>query len=168
MVSLSCFSISAGSLCKRKTPECDKETSICTDLDGVALCQCKSGYFQFNKMDHSCRGTPGSPGWCGPSWDREDDFLCQGLSFCSRCDCSKLGVTSSCYTARLSTLSPWNNSIISDQCALASPLHSKGKKREWNACGSNAFSSFLFFFFSTLRKLAKLPFQFPKFYSIVC
>ncbi|KAB1283627.1 Protein HEG-like protein 1 [Camelus dromedarius] len=47
----------AGSLCKRKTPECDKETSICTDLDGVALCQCKSGYFQFNKMDHSCRGT---------------------------------------------------------------------------------------------------------------
>ncbi|KAM5335377.1 protein HEG homolog 1 isoform 2-T3 [Glossophaga mutica] len=45
----------AGSLCKRKTPECDKETSICTDLDGIALCQCKSGYFQFNKMDHSCR-----------------------------------------------------------------------------------------------------------------
>ncbi|XP_060006427.1 protein HEG homolog 1 isoform X4 [Lagenorhynchus albirostris] len=45
----------AGSLCKRKTPECDKETSICTDLDGVALCQCKSGYFQFNRMDHSCR-----------------------------------------------------------------------------------------------------------------
>ncbi|KAM7132818.1 protein HEG homolog 1 isoform 2-T2 [Molossus nigricans] len=45
----------AGSLCKRKTPECDKETSICTDLDGVALCQCRSGYFQFNKMDHSCR-----------------------------------------------------------------------------------------------------------------
>ncbi|XP_066203928.1 protein HEG homolog 1 isoform X2 [Saccopteryx leptura] len=45
----------AGSLCKRKTPECDKETSICTDLDGVALCQCKAGYFQFNKMDHSCR-----------------------------------------------------------------------------------------------------------------
>uniref|UniRef100_A0A8C0VX56 Protein HEG homolog 1 n=1 Tax=Castor canadensis TaxID=51338 RepID=A0A8C0VX56_CASCN len=46
----------AGSLCKRKSPECDKETSICTDLDGIALCQCKSGYFQFNKMDHSCRG----------------------------------------------------------------------------------------------------------------
>ncbi|XP_036059541.1 protein HEG homolog 1 [Onychomys torridus] len=45
----------AGSLCKRKSPECDKETSVCTDLDGVALCQCKSGYFQFNKMDHSCR-----------------------------------------------------------------------------------------------------------------
>ncbi|XP_054556477.1 protein HEG homolog 1 isoform X2 [Talpa occidentalis] len=45
----------AGSLCKRKTPECDKETSICTDLDGVARCQCKLGYFQFNKMDHSCR-----------------------------------------------------------------------------------------------------------------
>ena len=55
--SLFCFFILAGSLCKRKTPECDKETSICTDLDGVALCQCKSGYFQFNKMDHSCRGT---------------------------------------------------------------------------------------------------------------
>lgn len=45
----------AGSLCKRKSPQCDRETSICTDLDGVALCQCKSGYFQFNKMDHSCR-----------------------------------------------------------------------------------------------------------------
>ncbi|XP_044525095.1 protein HEG homolog 1 [Gracilinanus agilis] len=45
----------AGSLCKKKSPECDKETSICTDLEGVALCQCKSGYFQFNKMDHSCR-----------------------------------------------------------------------------------------------------------------
>lgn len=56
-MSLSCFSTLAGSLCKRKTPECDKETSVCTDLDGVALCQCKSGYFQFNKMDHSCRGT---------------------------------------------------------------------------------------------------------------
>ncbi|XP_012588958.1 PREDICTED: protein HEG homolog 1 isoform X1 [Condylura cristata] len=47
--------LGAGSLCKRKTPECDKETSICTDLDGVARCQCKVGYFQFNKMDHSCR-----------------------------------------------------------------------------------------------------------------
>ncbi|KAL0600265.1 Protein HEG-like protein 1 [Plecturocebus cupreus] len=47
----------AGSLCKRKSPECDKDTSVCTDLDGVALCQCKSGYFQFNKMDHSCRGS---------------------------------------------------------------------------------------------------------------
>ncbi|XP_020841657.1 protein HEG homolog 1 [Phascolarctos cinereus] len=45
----------AGSLCKKKSPECDKETSICTDLEGVALCQCKAGYFQFNKMDHSCR-----------------------------------------------------------------------------------------------------------------
>ncbi|XP_069331241.1 protein HEG homolog 1 isoform X2 [Eulemur rufifrons] len=45
----------AGSLCKRKSPECDRETSICTDLDGIALCQCKSGYFQFNKMDHSCQ-----------------------------------------------------------------------------------------------------------------
>ncbi|XP_006884363.1 PREDICTED: protein HEG homolog 1 [Elephantulus edwardii] len=45
----------AGSLCKRKSPECDRETSICTDLDGVALCQCKSGYFHFNKLDHSCR-----------------------------------------------------------------------------------------------------------------
>ncbi|KAG8523281.1 Protein HEG-1 [Galemys pyrenaicus] len=48
--------IPVGSLCKRKTPECDRETSVCTDLDGVARCQCKLGYFQFNKMDHSCRG----------------------------------------------------------------------------------------------------------------
>uniref|UniRef100_A0A8C8B795 EGF-like domain-containing protein n=1 Tax=Otus sunia TaxID=257818 RepID=A0A8C8B795_9STRI len=45
-----------GSLCKQKDPECDKETSECTDFDGVALCQCKSGYFKYNKMDHSCRG----------------------------------------------------------------------------------------------------------------
>ncbi|NXA42773.1 HEG1 protein, partial [Eudromia elegans] len=45
----------AGSLCKQKDPECDKETSECTDFDGVALCQCKSGYFKYNKMDHSCR-----------------------------------------------------------------------------------------------------------------
>ncbi|NWT60644.1 HEG1 protein, partial [Erythrocercus mccallii] len=45
----------AGSLCRHKDPECDKETSECTDFDGVALCQCKSGYFKYNKMDHSCR-----------------------------------------------------------------------------------------------------------------
>ncbi|KFV70293.1 Protein HEG 1, partial [Dryobates pubescens] len=44
-----------GSLCKQKDPECDKETSDCTDFNGVALCQCKSGYFKYNKMDHSCR-----------------------------------------------------------------------------------------------------------------
>ncbi|KFZ67283.1 Protein HEG 1, partial [Podiceps cristatus] len=44
-----------GSLCKQKDPECDKETSECTDFDGIALCQCKSGYFKYNKMDHSCR-----------------------------------------------------------------------------------------------------------------
>ncbi|NWW21059.1 HEG1 protein, partial [Falcunculus frontatus] len=44
-----------GSLCRQKDPECDKETSECTDFDGVALCQCKSGYFKYNKMDHSCR-----------------------------------------------------------------------------------------------------------------
>ncbi|NWV67249.1 HEG1 protein, partial [Malurus elegans] len=44
-----------GSLCRLKDPECDKETSECTDFDGVALCQCKSGYFKYNKMDHSCR-----------------------------------------------------------------------------------------------------------------
>ncbi|NXR23891.1 HEG1 protein, partial [Cinclus mexicanus] len=45
----------AGSLCRQKDPECDKETSECTDFDGIALCQCKSGYFKYNKMDHSCR-----------------------------------------------------------------------------------------------------------------
>ncbi|NWI07308.1 HEG1 protein, partial [Tichodroma muraria] len=45
----------AGSLCRQKDPECDEETSECTDFDGVALCQCKSGYFKYNKMDHSCR-----------------------------------------------------------------------------------------------------------------
>ncbi|XP_031969799.1 protein HEG homolog 1 isoform X2 [Corvus moneduloides] len=44
-----------GSLCRQKDPECDKETSECTDFDGVALCQCRNGYFKYNKMDHSCR-----------------------------------------------------------------------------------------------------------------
>ncbi|XP_043360893.1 protein HEG homolog 1 isoform X3 [Dermochelys coriacea] len=44
-----------GGLCKQKDPECDRETSECTDLDGIAVCQCKSGYFKYNKMDHSCR-----------------------------------------------------------------------------------------------------------------
>ncbi|KAG6937868.1 heart development protein with EGF like domains 1, partial [Chelydra serpentina] len=44
-----------GGLCKLKDPECDRETSACTDLDGIAVCQCKSGYFKYNKMDHSCR-----------------------------------------------------------------------------------------------------------------
>ncbi|XP_030874604.1 protein HEG homolog 1-like [Leptonychotes weddellii] len=85
----------AGSLCKRKTPECDKETSICTDLDGVALCQCKSGYFQFNKMDHSCRGTSRFSGLLRPVPARGRCFsLPQAL--CSRCDGSKLGVICSC------------------------------------------------------------------------
>lgn len=51
-----CVFPTVGSLCKQKDPECDKETSECTDFDGVALCQCKSGYFKYNKMDHSCRG----------------------------------------------------------------------------------------------------------------
>lgn len=51
-----CLFPTVGSLCKQKDPECDKETSECTDFDGVALCQCKSGYFKYNKMDHSCRG----------------------------------------------------------------------------------------------------------------
>lgn len=53
---LGCVLPTVGSLCKQKDPECDKETSECTDFDGVALCQCKSGYFKYNKMDHSCRG----------------------------------------------------------------------------------------------------------------
>ncbi|XP_075789292.1 protein HEG homolog 1 isoform X6 [Pelodiscus sinensis] len=42
-------------LCKQKDPECDRETSECSDSDGIAVCQCKSGYFKYNKMDHSCR-----------------------------------------------------------------------------------------------------------------
>lgn len=45
-----------GGLCKHKDPECDKETSVCADLDGIAVCQCKPGYFKYNKLDHSCRG----------------------------------------------------------------------------------------------------------------
>ncbi|XP_048340746.1 protein HEG homolog 1 isoform X3 [Sphaerodactylus townsendi] len=45
----------AGGLCKHKDPECDKETSACVDFDGIADCQCKPGYFRYNKLDHSCR-----------------------------------------------------------------------------------------------------------------
>ncbi|XP_063164873.1 protein HEG homolog 1 [Candoia aspera] len=44
-----------GGLCKHKDPECDKGTSVCVDLDGIAVCQCKPGYFKYNKLDHSCR-----------------------------------------------------------------------------------------------------------------
>uniref|UniRef100_A0A8C3P6D1 Heart development protein with EGF like domains 1 n=1 Tax=Chrysemys picta bellii TaxID=8478 RepID=A0A8C3P6D1_CHRPI len=44
-----------GGLCKQKDPECDRETSECTDQDGIAVCQCKSGYFKYKKIDHSCR-----------------------------------------------------------------------------------------------------------------
>ncbi|XP_013914609.1 PREDICTED: protein HEG homolog 1 isoform X3 [Thamnophis sirtalis] len=44
-----------GGLCKHKDPECDKGTSVCVDLDGIAVCQCKLGYFKYNKLDHSCR-----------------------------------------------------------------------------------------------------------------
>ncbi|KAJ6644730.1 hypothetical protein lerEdw1_013609 [Lerista edwardsae] len=44
-----------GGLCTHKDPECDKETSVCRDLDGLAVCQCKPGYFKYNKLDHSCR-----------------------------------------------------------------------------------------------------------------
>ncbi|XP_069472747.1 protein HEG homolog 1 isoform X2 [Ambystoma mexicanum] len=45
----------ADSLCHVKFPECDRETSECTDLDGIALCQCRAGYFKYSKMDYSCR-----------------------------------------------------------------------------------------------------------------
>nr|XP_020669292.1 protein HEG homolog 1 [Pogona vitticeps] len=45
----------AGGLCKHKDPECDKETSVCVDLDGIAVCRCRPGYFKYNKLDHSCR-----------------------------------------------------------------------------------------------------------------
>ncbi|CAI5762638.1 protein HEG homolog 1 isoform X3 [Podarcis lilfordi] len=44
-----------GGLCKHKDPECDKETSVCVDLDGIAVCKCQAGYFKYNKRDHSCR-----------------------------------------------------------------------------------------------------------------
>ncbi|XP_034985276.1 protein HEG homolog 1 isoform X2 [Zootoca vivipara] len=44
-----------GGLCKHKDPECDKETSVCVDLDGIAVCKCQAGYFKYNKLDHSCR-----------------------------------------------------------------------------------------------------------------
>ncbi|KAM4626240.1 protein HEG homolog 1 [Discoglossus pictus] len=45
----------AVSLCNLKNPGCDKDTAECTDLTGIAMCQCKPGYFKYSKMDHSCR-----------------------------------------------------------------------------------------------------------------
>ncbi|XP_058051050.1 uncharacterized protein LOC131204156 isoform X2 [Ahaetulla prasina] len=44
-----------GGLCKHKDPECDRGTAVCVDLDGIAVCQCKPGYFKYNKLDYSCR-----------------------------------------------------------------------------------------------------------------
>ncbi|XP_019378104.1 PREDICTED: protein HEG homolog 1 [Gavialis gangeticus] len=45
----------AGGLCEQKDPECDKETSECRDFDGIAVCNCRNGYFKYNKKDLSCR-----------------------------------------------------------------------------------------------------------------
>uniref|UniRef100_A0A8D0HG31 Heart development protein with EGF like domains 1 n=1 Tax=Sphenodon punctatus TaxID=8508 RepID=A0A8D0HG31_SPHPU len=47
--------LAVGGLCRLKAPECDKATSECTDLEGIAVCQCKPGYFKSNKLDHTCR-----------------------------------------------------------------------------------------------------------------
>ncbi|XP_042300938.1 protein HEG homolog 1 isoform X2 [Sceloporus undulatus] len=56
----------AGGLCKHKDPECDKETSVCVDLDGIAACRCRPGYFKYNKLDHSCRA-------CEDGYKRENN-----------------------------------------------------------------------------------------------
>ncbi|KAM4697938.1 uncharacterized protein WCC33_013561 [Rhinophrynus dorsalis] len=45
----------AEGLCTVNHPECDKDTTDCSDVTGIALCQCKTGYFKYTKMDHSCR-----------------------------------------------------------------------------------------------------------------
>lgn len=70
----------AGGLCKHKDPECDKETSACVDFDGIAECQCKPGYFRYNKLDHSCRGiVPYTAGFAESFylifWPSSKDFL---------------------------------------------------------------------------------------------
>uniref|UniRef100_A0A6I8P085 EGF-like domain-containing protein n=1 Tax=Ornithorhynchus anatinus TaxID=9258 RepID=A0A6I8P085_ORNAN len=44
-----------GSLCRSKSPACDRETAACSDVDGLPLCRCRDGYFQISEMDHSCR-----------------------------------------------------------------------------------------------------------------
>uniref|UniRef100_H2ZW61 EGF-like domain-containing protein n=1 Tax=Latimeria chalumnae TaxID=7897 RepID=H2ZW61_LATCH len=44
-----------GSLCSLQVPKCDNETSECTDSDGIAVCQCKVGYFKYSSTDYSCR-----------------------------------------------------------------------------------------------------------------
>ncbi|XP_038608062.1 protein HEG homolog 1 [Tachyglossus aculeatus] len=44
-----------GSLCRSKNPACDRETAVCSDVDGLPLCRCRDGYFQISEMDHSCR-----------------------------------------------------------------------------------------------------------------
>ncbi|XP_069588691.1 protein HEG homolog 1 isoform X2 [Ranitomeya imitator] len=47
--------IRALSLCHARSPGCDNETAACADPAGVAVCQCKPGYFKYSKTDHSCR-----------------------------------------------------------------------------------------------------------------
>ncbi|XP_077129456.1 protein HEG homolog 1 [Ranitomeya variabilis] len=47
--------IRALSLCHVRSPGCDNETAACADPAGVAVCQCKPGYFKYSKTDHSCR-----------------------------------------------------------------------------------------------------------------
>uniref|UniRef100_A0A4W3HPS8 EGF-like domain-containing protein n=1 Tax=Callorhinchus milii TaxID=7868 RepID=A0A4W3HPS8_CALMI len=42
-------------LCSLKFPECDSATAECNDFNGIAVCQCKDGYFKYSTMDHSCR-----------------------------------------------------------------------------------------------------------------
>lgn len=47
--------IRALSLCHLRDPGCDNETAVCADPAGLAICQCKPGYFKYSKTDHSCR-----------------------------------------------------------------------------------------------------------------
>ncbi|MBN3307403.1 HEG1 protein, partial [Amia calva] len=43
------------SLCARIHPQCDTNRSTCTDTTGIAVCQCKAGYFKY-KPDVSLCG----------------------------------------------------------------------------------------------------------------
>ncbi|XP_078084319.1 protein HEG [Mustelus asterias] len=75
------LSYKAEKLCSLKVPECDNATAECNDYDGIAVCQCKDGYFKYNAMDHSCRacddGYKLENGTCAPCMFGFGGFNCK-------------------------------------------------------------------------------------------
>ncbi|XP_043930946.1 protein HEG homolog 1 [Protopterus annectens] len=57
------LSYRAESLCHLKLPKCDRESSNCSDFDGIAVCQCKLGYFKYSMIDHSCKACADGTKW---------------------------------------------------------------------------------------------------------